>query len=158
MCDEQGMKRVQYFWEAVCRKSISLDDLTYARTIVAGQASPFHNVISDSKVRRANIWLPGSCRPQVGPMMAPWTWLSGWVYSTWLQTMFPQKISRRYTNWGQNIYTTKTTHVLWLDISYVSKYTINLIWCDVWLCGCPIWRTKHWRRTTAWRVLLIFLW
>ena len=26
---------------------------------------------------------PGSCRPQMGPMLAPWTWLSGW----WPQSM-----------------------------------------------------------------------
>ena len=31
----------------------------------------------DNKVRGANMGPPGSCRPQVGPMLAPWTLLSG---------------------------------------------------------------------------------
>ena len=32
--------------------------------------------IPDSKVHGANMGPPGSCRPQMGPMLAPWTLLS----------------------------------------------------------------------------------
>ena len=31
----------------------------------------------DSKVHGANMGPPGSCRPQMGPILAPWTLLSG---------------------------------------------------------------------------------
>ena len=31
----------------------------------------------DSKIYGANMGPPGSCRPQMGPMVAPWTLLSG---------------------------------------------------------------------------------
>ena len=31
----------------------------------------------DSKVHGANMGPPGSCRPQMGPMLAPWTLLTG---------------------------------------------------------------------------------
>ena len=34
----------------------------------------------DSKVHGANMGPPGSCRPQMGPMLAPWTLLSGSVW------------------------------------------------------------------------------
>ena len=27
---------------------------------------------------------PGSCRPQMGPMLAPWTLLSGYIWSVWI--------------------------------------------------------------------------
>ena len=34
---------------------------------------------------------PGSCRPQMGPMLARWTWLSGIVYNiVWYWTMYKQ--------------------------------------------------------------------
>ena len=37
--------------------------------------------IPDSKVHGAHMGPPGSCRPQMGPMLAPWTLLSGkWSY------------------------------------------------------------------------------
>ena len=37
--------------------------------------------IPDSKVHGANMGPPGSCRPQIGPMLAPWTLLS-WMVGT----------------------------------------------------------------------------
>ena len=30
---------------------------------------------------------PGSCRPQMGPMLAPWTLLSGIIWNQWLPTL-----------------------------------------------------------------------
>ena len=33
--------------------------------------------VPDSKIHGANMGPPGSCRPQMGPMLAPWTLLSG---------------------------------------------------------------------------------
>ena len=39
-----------------------------------------HRINPDSKVHGANMgptWVIGSCRPQTGPMLAPWTLLSG---------------------------------------------------------------------------------
>ena len=36
-------------------------------------------VAPDSNVHGANMGPPGSCRPQMGPMLAPWTLLSGVV-------------------------------------------------------------------------------
>ena len=35
--------------------------------------------VPDIKVHEANMGPPGSCRPQMGPMLAPWTLLSGVV-------------------------------------------------------------------------------
>ena len=37
------------------------------------------NKVPDSKVHVDNMGPPGSCRPQVGPMLAPWFVLSGAV-------------------------------------------------------------------------------
>ena len=34
-----------------------------------------------SKVHGANMGPPGACRPQVGPMLAPWSLLSGYVWT-----------------------------------------------------------------------------
>ena len=39
---------------------------------------------------------PGSCRPQMGPMLAPWTLLSGWIY---LKTHYVGKALRRLSAW-----------------------------------------------------------
>ena len=36
-----------------------------------------HFVVPDSKVHGANMGPPGSCRPQIVPILAPWTLLSG---------------------------------------------------------------------------------
>ena len=38
----------------------------------------------DSKVHGANMGPPGSCRPQVGPLLAPWTLLSGFFRKRYL--------------------------------------------------------------------------
>ena len=40
---------------------------------------PLNRNTPDSKVNGANRGPPGSCRPQMGPMLAPWTLLSGTV-------------------------------------------------------------------------------
>ena len=40
-------------------------------------------VCSDSKVHMAHVGPPGSCRPPVGPMLAPWTLLSGCIFNVW---------------------------------------------------------------------------
>ena len=45
------------------------------------EAKSFHP-IPDSKVHGANMGPPESCRPQMGPMLAPWTLLSGILYCT----------------------------------------------------------------------------
>ena len=45
-----------------------------------------HHSFPDNKVHGANMGPPGSCRPQMGPMLAPWTLLWGlWLCSrhTW---------------------------------------------------------------------------
>ena len=34
-------------------------------------------LVPDSKLHGANMVPPGSCRPQMGPILAPWTTLSG---------------------------------------------------------------------------------
>ena len=39
-----------------------------------------HRNLPDSKVHGANMAPPGSCRPHMGPMLAPWTLLSGLLY------------------------------------------------------------------------------
>ena len=41
----------------------------------------------DSKVHGQTWGPPGSCRPQMGPMLAPWTLLTGYVYK-WLVTHY----------------------------------------------------------------------
>ena len=40
-------------------------------------ASAMVNNVPNSKVHGANMGPPGSCWPQMGPMLAPWTLLSG---------------------------------------------------------------------------------
>ena len=35
---------------------------------------------TQSKVHGANMGPPGSCRPQMGPILAPWTLLSGYIF------------------------------------------------------------------------------
>ena len=37
-------------------------------------------IYPDSKVHGANMGPPGSCRPQMGPMLAPWTLLSVYLF------------------------------------------------------------------------------
>ena len=49
--------------------------------------------IPDSKVHGVNMGPPGPCRPQMDPMLAPWTLLSGILY---LHTI-PQGICTRFT-------------------------------------------------------------
>ena len=38
-----------------------------------------------TKCMRPTWGPPGSCRPQMGPMLAPWTLLSGLLYKGWVQ-------------------------------------------------------------------------
>ena len=39
---------------------------------------------------------PGSCRPQVGPMYAPWTLLSGFIWPPWSTNHFQEKFLCTY--------------------------------------------------------------
>ena len=39
------------------------------------------NASPDSKIHGANMGPLGSCRPQMGPMLAPWTLLSGSLHA-----------------------------------------------------------------------------
>ena len=48
------------------------------------------STIPDSKVHGANMGSPGSCRPQMGPMLAPWTLLSG---------MWNNNVATTLSNW-----------------------------------------------------------
>ena len=65
---------------------------------------------------------PGSCRPQMGPMLAPWTLLSGKVWNIWVRswncgclvTWFPYQLIAKPGN--------KTATVLWPDPSVVSIF------------------------------------
>ena len=56
---------------------------SWSRTSGAIYVSQPIKTSPDSKVHGTNMGPPGSCQPQMGPMLAPWTWLSGSVCVTW---------------------------------------------------------------------------
>ena len=66
----------------------------------------------DSKVHGANMRPPGSCRPQMGPMLAPWTLLSG-----------PQFQWCKPERYRLNLSSAK---------SHKSQQSINCGSCDTW--------------------------
>ena len=55
----------------------------------------------DSKFPEANMGPPGSCQPQLGPMLAPWTQLSGTLQVTWYhrfyKLIFMDRLRRSFT-------------------------------------------------------------
>ena len=87
----------------------------------------------DSKVHGANV---GSCRPQVSPMLAPWTLLSGYI-SVWQATKFTR-----------NTQHTNPSHMV-LAFSGKPGSQFDFIWIMSWngrmpnpcLCNDGTWHT-----------------
>ena len=46
------------------------------------KTSTLHNTAQIARFMGPTWSPPGSCRPQMGPMLAPWTLLSGWLFVT----------------------------------------------------------------------------
>ena len=74
---------------------------------------------------------PGSCRPQVGPMLVPWTLLSGtlwtWVNSTSNQPQQHNKVQNVFLTLGK--YCTNNMYI-YIHILYLYMYTCKHIIYD----------------------------
>ena len=55
---------------------------------------------------------PGSCRPQIGPMLTPWTLLSG---TAWLAATTEQHCKEMLTHWG------RVTHICVVKLTIIAS-------------------------------------
>ena len=68
----------QYFW---CQNRIRLPCVKETFASISTEFAGIQYSVSQIENFIAPIWgPPGSCRPQMGPMMAPWTLLSGMLH------------------------------------------------------------------------------
>ena len=63
---------MEFVYQAITYKS-------FMKALLAHGSMWSLRICPDSKLHGANMGPPGACRPQVGPMLAPWALLSGWM-------------------------------------------------------------------------------
>ena len=54
--------------------------------VFSSKCDIFDVVVPDNKIHENNMGPPGSCRPQMGPMLVPWTLLSGVTLLYWIKS------------------------------------------------------------------------
>ena len=93
---------------------------------------------------------PGSCRPQIGPMLAPWTLLSGLCMEiTSVEHRSHFDLTKDINKYQYHILSWWTTECEFWELD--SKWWWNiLMWSSCWLTLCSMGNT-HWGQT-GWQI------
>ena len=85
-----------------------------------------------------STWGPsGSCRSQMGPMMAPWALLSGMITSSALQ--YTPYRSYRYTWWLIFNHIVFSVSIQYVTICILLLLCLYMVWCKKHPTLCPHW-------------------
>ena len=105
--------------------------------------------ILDSKVHWTNMGPPGSCRPQMGPMLAPWTLLSGMSHqkSSRDDTIYTRARLQRCRNLlgkGQRSFDKFYFSTKREDVSRLSRIIFAMSVCTRWHKNIMLFLQKTW--------------
>ena len=114
--------------------------------VITGGVIGCHNAYPDSKDHVAPTWgPPGSCRPQVGPMLARWTLLLGYLWChQWWQNWHPEHTQvslHAYNKDYMFLFSIEINQlvILWDDWFTVSFGRGHTFCCMTGTIACPKW-------------------